>query len=112
MKTTMLASVLFAHFLTCDAESADDLRNWFCLEGNPTQDQIRCANLSSLSWVVALEADGLKIASSDKQTPQDILPFELKELFKKIPAGSRHVIEIDDGWLVGFDNGEFIGSLW
>lgn len=40
----------------------------------------------------------------------DPVPFSYAETEDR--RGSRHVARVDDGWLVGFDAGEFGGWLW
>jgi hypothetical protein len=77
-----------------------------------------CGNYSLREWLVSFEEEQLKI----RQRPlpylyrKDSLPFEIALKKNKDQEdglnGQRVVYKVDDGWLVGFDEGEFGGSLW
>jgi hypothetical protein len=64
-------------------------------------------------WRVAAEGERLKISLDAQRNHIDTLPPLIKE--KSVAAGSksaRHVLRVEDGWLVGLDAGEFGGGLW
>lgn len=91
--------------------SGEDIRSW--LEITPLQplsDEMLCANRSAAGeWSVSI-LDG-KIHIQSYTAPQEgTLPF----IIPKRPRflGSRSVLKTDDGFLVGFDAGEWGGSLW
>jgi hypothetical protein len=74
-----------------------------------------CADDSKVSNQVTLTGMGVRIQSSRevfqpfKGFVEEPLPFPFR------PAGSRgarSVLRLQDGWLVGFSNGEYGGSLW
>jgi hypothetical protein len=76
-------------------------------------DALRCANYSMREWKVALSGETLQIQLDKLRDHQDPLPPQLKS--RKIMVdtkGERHVIAVNDGWLVGLDFGEFGGALW
>lgn len=58
-------------------------------------------------WQVFKEGDTTKIREESLRPPITILPFKID----KIPAYSYHVQQVDDGWLIGSDNGEWGGNL-
>jgi hypothetical protein len=78
----------------------------------PSEEFVRCANQVSREWRVSTRTDGVHIEPEptpehDKGGP---LPFALP---KEIPAqGHRHVLKVPDGFLVGFDAGEWGGALF
>jgi hypothetical protein len=62
---------------------------------------------------VSLDGEGLQIRLDKKRDHQDPLPAQIQS--KNVAVGSkadRHVIRVNDGWLVGMDVGEFGGGLW
>ena len=76
-------------------------------------DALRCANYSAREWRVSLSAEQLQIRLDTKRDHQDALPSEITS--KNVVVGSkgeRHVIPVNDGWLIGIDVGEFGGGLW
>lgn len=81
------------------------------LRQRPSNADLRSANYSKTEWIVS-DADGrLRIISRDKSFESaDPLPFTYERDSDR--AGNRHVVQVGDGWLVGFDVGEFGGGLW
>lgn len=59
-------------------------------------------------WQVFKEGDTTKIREQDKSAPITILPFKIDEPLR---AFYHHVQQVDDGWLIGFDRGEWGGDL-
>jgi hypothetical protein len=60
-----------------------------------------------------LNGEHLQIRLDTRRDHQDILPSGITS--KNVAVGSkadRHVIAVNDGWLVGMDVGEFGGGLW
>jgi hypothetical protein len=61
--------------------------------------------------VVSLEDGSVHLGKPPDEEPQQVpLPQHLK--LSKEMIGSRSVLRAADGWLVGFDAGEFGGGLW
>jgi|RhiMethySRZTD1v2_1073278.scaffolds.fasta_scaffold21150_3 hypothetical protein len=74
---------------------------------------LRCANFSQREWKVSLKNDEVKISPFSEGHTEESLPFKIQP--KNAAgglAGDRHVKRVSDGWLVGFDAGEFGGALW
>jgi hypothetical protein len=63
------------------------------------------------SWIVGLQDGSVRIDELSERAPEkNPLPQFLK-LSKEV-IGSRSLFRTADGWLVGFDAGEFGGGLW
>jgi hypothetical protein len=79
----------------------------------PSKELVRCANHHvDRAWRVSTRASGVHI--EPEPTPEHDtggpLPFALP---KELPArGLRHVLAVPDGFLVGFDAGEWGGALF
>ena len=57
--------------------------------------------------------EGVEISRLPNYPIQDPLPFDIQPQKAEADlAGHRHVKRVSDGWLVGFDAGEFGGALW
>lgn len=83
---------------------------WVAIE--PDDERLRCANHASDEWQVAIENGTVAFAES-KEPEADTgpaLPFEPKPAPEE--RGRRHVLAVSDGFLVGFDAGEFDGGLY
>lgn len=80
------------------------------LPQRPSQADLRCANHSRTEWAVSVSNGVLRITLRSKSDFEDPLPFA----YERGPdrQGYRHVVQVADGWLVGFDAGEFGGGLW
>lgn len=71
-----------------------------------------CGNRSRMRWVVASSGSQIRITQWSNPVPAD-LPLHLDETtFSARKSARRHVLEVDDGWLIGFDAGEYGGALW
>src|SRR5262249_20090311 len=63
------------------------------------------------SVIVGLEQGAVHISKPPDQEPEEVsLPPYLK--LSKEMTGSRSLLRTVNGWLVGFDGGEFGGGLW
>jgi len=77
---------------------------------------VSCANYSKNDWNVALRLGELSIfspglpRSKNGTPPLAVLPPNF--VITKEMIGRRTVVRTRDGWLVGFDAGEFGGGLW
>lgn len=87
---------------------------WKVLPKTPSEDDLRCANYSQKEWKVRLQDNALQIdLRKPREETNDPLPFKIKNgNTKNGLIGERHVKEVDDGWLVGFNAGEWGGSLY
>lgn len=74
---------------------------------------LSCAAFSRREWQVSPEGDGVRISPYREGEVQDPLPFDIRpQKAAEGLAGDRHAKRVEDGWLVGFDAGEFGGGLW
>lgn len=75
----------------------------------PSERAIYCVDTGTIptDWRVTLDSNRLQVAKLT-ELDSDPLPFKLTHP----AAGLRHVLKVDDGWLIGFDDGEWGGSLW
>jgi hypothetical protein len=74
---------------------------------------LTCANYSRREWRVAADGESVKVSPDARSNHQDPLPPEINS--RSVAVGSkseRHVIRVEDGWLVGLNAGEFGGALW
>lgn len=74
---------------------------------------LRCAGFSGSAWSVSLDGDDVRIKPLSGAPIKDPLPFDIQT--KDTAAGlggDRRVKRVKDGWLIGFDAGEFGGALW
>ncbi len=77
---------------------------------SPAED---CAFDSKDEWHVILINDILSIEPDDYRYYYDSLPFEIKETDAVDGlSGARKTIEVNNGWIVSYDAGEFGGGLW
>jgi len=77
--------------------------------------EMLCGNYSKREWFVSSGGEQLKIQLHPRQGyKRDPLPFRIR--LKRTEGygtnGQRHVQKLDDGWVIGFDQGEYGGSLW
>jgi hypothetical protein len=76
-------------------------------------DAMWCANHSELEWRVSLsEADTAQIFPRSRTcgAGSSKLPAGVKRQKGKI--GAERTFKLQNGWLLGFDAGEFGGGLW
>jgi hypothetical protein len=74
---------------------------------------LTCANYSRREWRVTAAGESVKVSPDTWGNHQDPLPPEINS--RSVAVGSkseRHVIRVEDGWLVGLNAGEFGGALW
>jgi hypothetical protein len=77
-----------------------------------------CGNYAyDRAWKVSFGEAGLSIEHASDDLPRDALPFDLSAVKGSVSAGDgvgrrRVTVKQGDDWLVGFDAGEFGGSLW
>lgn len=83
---------------------------WVPIE--PDGDRLRCANYALDEWRVSIDAGALVFTESKNHEPDTgpALPFTPQQ--QTVTRGRRHVLAVPDGFLVGFDAGEWGGSLF
>jgi hypothetical protein len=87
-----------------------DIPGWVPLPGQPTEEELRCTDYSESFWSLSFTDGRIKPVPCPIREHLDDLPFSYEPGTDR--AGNRYVRRLSDGWLVGFDNGEFGGGLW
>jgi hypothetical protein len=73
---------------------------------------LQCANYSRREWKVSHKNEVIDI-SPFSEGVEESLPFKIQPKSAVAGlAGDRRVKRVSDGWLVGFNAGEFGGALW
>ena len=95
----------------CQARAQDFPEGWVVYP-SPSADDFSCAAHSKRSWEVSREGKTIEVRLRQWRRDNP-LPFAIasEEGISGI-NGARHIEKVTDGWLVGFDAGEFGGSLW
>jgi hypothetical protein len=74
------------------------------------------ANHSTDEWTVSRQSNHIAIKRRDSNEPeQPTLPFTIqrpKGTYAPYLVGLRYIAKVDNGWLVGFNAGEWGGTLW
>ncbi|MEO8796302.1 MAG: hypothetical protein ABI551_00325, partial [Polyangiaceae bacterium] len=80
----------------------------------PASETIECANLSTREWKVGVRDGGIDLALRTRDDDGDPMPFAFHPTKRDEAAlhGSHHVQAVEDGVLVGFDDGEYGGALY
>ena len=78
--------------------------------GPPSASERRCTDYSPLFWSVSLARGDVQAKPLTTRERVDPIPFSYSAGQDR--HGNRHVARVGDGWLVGFDAGEFGGGLW
>ncbi len=78
----------------------------------PDDERLHCANYANDEWLVAIDGTTVKLTESKNHEPDTgpALPFTPPQ--HGAERGRQHVLAVPDGFLVGFDAGEWGGSLW
>jgi hypothetical protein len=74
----------------------------------PSKDVLNHSNCQTI-WEVFKEGDTTKIREQSKGRTITVLPVKIDERLSRF--SSHHVQQVDDGWLIGFDAGEWGGRL-
>lgn len=81
--------------------------------GWPGRGTIDCYNIVSFPWHVSFDTELRIRAMVNRTQRRDAFPFAVPPAVADADRfGDRHVLRTDDGWLVGWDAGEFGGGLW
>lgn len=81
----------------------------------PTRKNLWKANSSKKDWTIDIINDSIKIKKNDyNYFKGDSLPFDRKEIAKKLNGqySIRAVKKVENGYIIGLNNGEFGGGLW
>lgn len=71
----------------------------------------QCLNFAMCGWEIQ-DPSAPRISIAEARRPVE-LPFELPPPPPKPGTrGRRHTLKVDDGWLIGFNAGEWGGSVW
>ena len=103
--------ILISH---CYAQTNGLPSDW--IETMPPSEQIShgsslaCANYSAREWKVSLTPRGVQVIDSSEEKVADALPPNFVKTRQM--RGHATTMKTADGWLVGFDAGEFGGGLW
>lgn len=87
-----------------------DSKAWVKKPARPSADERRCTDYSSLFWSVA--ASGGSALAVEMTTREHLDPVPFSYAAGPDRQGSRYAARAGEGWLVGFDAGEFGGGLW
>lgn len=71
---------------------------------------LECGNHSKQEWKVIKDGENVKVEPFSDDKPKKVLPFSIEN--EKGMLGERHIQKVNDGWIIGFNAGEFGGSLW
>lgn len=80
----------------------------------PASETIECANLSQREWLIIRKNEAIDVQLRTKDDEGDPLPFPFHPTKKDEAAlhGTHHVHAVPEGFLVGFDAGEYGGALY
>jgi hypothetical protein len=75
--------------------------------------EAHCANYSKHEWRVEIRpTNKLEVADSAKEKSTGQIAFPPRFVRTKQMVGRTIIVRAGDGWLLGFDAGEFGGGLW
>jgi hypothetical protein len=83
---------------------------WVTLEDRPSAGELECTYYSRLFWATSVKDGAPHVAEIPLREHSDPVPFQIAA--GRDRDGNRHVVSVRDGFLVGFDDGEFGGGLW
>ncbi len=118
--TGTIAAIIVSLFLPGECQSGDDfpddLRQWIATEPPQLESERWWAaeNNFEYEWVVSLRDGQPRVDRRDVRSEEmDPLPFVIEPgSSREGLAGRRYAIRVIDGWLVGFNGGEFGAGLW
>jgi hypothetical protein len=71
--------------------------------------ELRCANYSTNEWHVSIDSGKVHVSRSSNPEQSSFPPHFVRTDQMR---GRSVVAKAGDGWLIGFDAGEFGGGLW
>lgn len=114
-KIAIAALVLGSAGLICVAQKPGVPGGWVATDrpaGSAADgDHMQCATYSENEWQVSMRSSELHIVDtgSEKRADDPLPPRFVRT--KEMP-GRAVAVRVGDGWLIGFDSGEFGGGLW
>jgi hypothetical protein len=121
MKTISITIFLIVSLSTFGQEELTFLKNWKSYPVPTDKDTIYKYNSAQNDWFVYLEEDEIRVddVRNYRRNPRAKLPFQIRQLKNSdminiaAPlAGLIDAIEVEDGYLVGFNRGEWGGELY
>jgi hypothetical protein len=114
--------VMVAMLASCESDPKPPIANvavapatvvptgWVPIE--PDDERLHCANYARDMWQVAIDHGTLTFVEEKEHEADSgpALPFTPKQ--QTTPRGRQHVLAVSDGFLVGFDAGEWGGALY
>jgi hypothetical protein len=115
------AHLVIAVLAACGAEPRPPMSNagggkvavipegWMAIELD--DERRHCANYAEDEWQVAIDHGTVKLAQANPPDADTGPPLPFTPAQPTQPRGRQHVVAVADGFLVGFDAGEWGGSL-
>jgi hypothetical protein len=90
------------------------LKNWKSYPVPTNQDTLYKYNSDPNDWIVSIDSNEVHVSSGRQYSSKNNLPFEIKPTKEeeRIFRGKRSVLQVDDGYLIGFYRGEWGGNLY
>jgi len=113
MRHFLLTIIIFISTLCYSQKVTIPIDNWKAFDVPGNEDTLSKYNHAKDDWTVYLK-DSKIYATNSRDKTSDTLPFKIiptKEEKYRI-GGSRSVIKVDNGYLVGFYRGEWGGNLY
>jgi len=123
MKTISILMLLMISLLTFGQENMTFLKNWKSYPV-PTTDEVannmQEYNYSENDWIVYFDEDEIRVddVRNYNRNPRAKLPFDIRQSNSNMInisaplVGIIDAIEVEDGYLVGFNRGEWGGELY
>jgi hypothetical protein len=114
MTTLKLIIPLFL-FTTAYGQSNSNLvKNWISHTIPTNKDTLDKYNSDMNDWIVGIEKNEVYTFEWTKNYKKDSLPFEIKPSIpeERLIRGRRFVTAVEDGYLIGFNRGEWGGTLY
>jgi len=120
MKTISIITLLMISFSTFGQENLTFLKNWKSYPVPTNEDTIYKYSFAQNDWFVYLDGDEIRVddVKNYRRNPRAKLPFEIRQSNSNVInisaplAGLIDVFEVEDGYLVGFNRGEWGGELY
>jgi hypothetical protein len=90
------------------------LKSWKSYPVPINQDTLYKYNSDPNDWIIHLDGNEIKVGKDENSPSSSQLPFDIRpsESEKHKLRGRRSILEVDDGYLVGFHRGEWGGNLY
>jgi len=116
--STILIALLVTFPQICLSEDYEkNIEKWIEVKRPPKSERVDRAlwslraNYSKHDWIVKLNGSRVEPCLKEEETPERLRPnFECK--VDKFSGGKEAFCKVDNGWLVGFNKGEWGGALY